>query len=49
VVPETPVEVLRLFRHTLRRLVEREPALALRMLQGLAHRLRHVRPGEPVG
>jgi CRP-like cAMP-binding protein len=49
VVPETPVEVLRLFRHTLRQLVRREPALALRMLEGLAHRLRHVRPGEPVG
>jgi CRP-like cAMP-binding protein len=47
VVAETPVEVLRLFRHTLRGLLETEPALVFRMLEGLARRLRQVRPGTP--
>jgi protein phosphatase len=49
VVPETPMEVLRLFRHTLRDMLETEPALVFRMLEGLARRLRQVRPGTPVG
>lgn len=49
VVPETPVEVLRVFRHTLRKMVEREPALAMGLLEGLARRLRQVNPGTPVG
>lgn len=49
VVPETPVEVLRVFRHTLQRMVEREPALAMGLLEGLARRLRQVQPGTPVG
>ena len=48
VVPETPVEVLRLFRHTLHDLVEDEPALAMSLLEGLARRLRQVQPGTPV-
>jgi CRP-like cAMP-binding protein len=49
VVPETPVEVLRVFRHTLERMVEQEPALAMGLLDGLARRLRQVQPGTPVG
>ena len=49
VVPETPVEVLRVFRHTLQRMVEQEPALAMGLLEGLARRLRQVQPGTPVG
>jgi CRP-like cAMP-binding protein len=48
VVPETPMEVLRLFRHTLRKMVEEEPALAMGLLEGLARRLRQVQPGTPV-
>ena len=47
VVAETPVEVLRLFRHTLRQLLQTEPALVFRMLEGLARRMRQVRPGTP--
>lgn len=49
VVPETPVEVLRVFRHTLQRMVEQEPSLAMGLLEGLARRLRQVQPGTPVG
>lgn len=49
VVPDTHVEVLRIFRHTLRRMVEEEPALAMGLLEGLARRLRQVQPGTPVG
>lgn len=48
VVPETSVNVLRLFRHTLHDLVEDEPALAMGLLEGLARRLRQVQPGTPV-
>jgi CRP-like cAMP-binding protein len=48
VVPETSVEVLRLFRHTLHDLVAEEPALAMGLLEGLARRLRQVQPGTPV-
>jgi CRP-like cAMP-binding protein len=47
VVAETPVDVLRLFRHTLRDLLQTEPALVFRMLEGLARRMRQVRPGTP--
>jgi CRP-like cAMP-binding protein len=43
------METLRLFRHTLRKIVEDEPGLALGLLEGLARRLRQVRPGTPVG
>jgi CRP-like cAMP-binding protein len=49
VVPDTPMEVLRLFRHTLRKMVEDEPPLAMGLLEGLARRLRQVRPGTPLG
>jgi protein phosphatase len=48
VVPDTPVEVLRLYRHTLRKMVEREPALAMGLLEGMARRLRQVKPGTPL-
>ncbi|HEX5936714.1 MAG TPA: cyclic nucleotide-binding domain-containing protein [Actinomycetota bacterium] len=48
VVAQTPVEVLRLFRHTLREMIEDEPALVMGLLEGLARRLRHVLPSEPV-
>jgi CRP/FNR family cyclic AMP-dependent transcriptional regulator len=48
IVSDTPVELLRVFRHTLRRMIEREPALAMGLLEGLARRLRQVQPGKPV-
>jgi CRP-like cAMP-binding protein len=48
IVPETHVEVLRVFRHTLYELLKAEPSLVFRMLEGLARRLRQVRPGTPV-
>jgi CRP-like cAMP-binding protein len=48
VVSETPMEVLRLFRHTLQRVIEDEPALAMVLLVGLARRLRQVQPGTPI-
>lgn len=48
VVSDTPMEVLRLYRHTLRKMVEDEPALAMGLLEGLARRLRQVQPGVPV-
>jgi protein phosphatase len=48
IVPETHVEVLRLFRHTLLDLLRSEPSLVFRMLEGLARRMRQVRPGTPV-
>lgn len=48
VVSDTPMEVLRVFRHTLQRMIEDEPALAMGLLVGLARRLRQVQPGRPV-
>lgn len=48
IVSETPMELLRLFRHTLRRMIEEEPSLAMGLLEGLARRLRQVHPGGPV-
>jgi len=48
VVSETPMEVLRLFRHTLRRVIQDEPTLAMGLLVGLARRLRQVQPGGPL-
>jgi CRP/FNR family cyclic AMP-dependent transcriptional regulator len=48
VVPDTPMEVLRLYRHTLVRLMKQEPALAMNMLEGIARRLRQVQAGTPV-
>ncbi len=48
IVAETPVQALRLFRHTFRRMIDGEPALAMGLLEGLARRLRQVQPGRPV-
>ena len=48
VVADTKMELLRLFRHTLHRVVEDEPRLAIGLLEGLARRLRHVLPASPV-
>ena len=48
IVAETPMEVLRLYRHTLRRMIEDEPGLSMGLLEGLARRLRQVQPGKPV-
>jgi CRP-like cAMP-binding protein len=42
VTAETPMRVLRLFRRTLIKLLEDEPALAVRMLDGMAARLRQI-------
>ncbi|MGH2642299.1 MAG: cyclic nucleotide-binding domain-containing protein [Actinomycetota bacterium] len=48
IVSETPMELLRVFRHTLHRMIEEEPSLAMGLLEGLARRLRQVQPGAPV-
>jgi CRP-like cAMP-binding protein len=48
IVAETPVELLRLYRHALRRAIAEEPALAMGLLEGLARRLRQVQPGTPL-
>ena len=45
VVADTDMELLRLFRHTLVRVVKDEPGLAIALLEGIARRLRHVLPG----
>jgi CRP/FNR family cyclic AMP-dependent transcriptional regulator len=49
VVADTALEVVRVHRQTLRRMVEREPALVLGLLVGLARRLRQVMPGPRIG
>lgn len=48
VVSDTPMEVLRVFRRTLRRMMEEEPTLAMGLLEGIARRLRQVTPDRPV-
>ena len=48
IVSETPMELLRLYRHTLHRMIEEEPSFAMGLLEGLARRLRQVQPGGPV-
>ena len=48
IVSETPIELLRVFRRTLHRMIEEEPSLAMGLLEGLARRLRQVQPGAPV-
>jgi CRP-like cAMP-binding protein len=45
VVAETPMKVLRLFRATLRRLLEDEPGLSIKILDGMARRIRQVERG----
>jgi CRP-like cAMP-binding protein len=47
VVPDTPMEVLRVYRHTLRRMVQEEPGFGMGLLEGIARRLRQVMPGSP--
>jgi CRP-like cAMP-binding protein len=47
VVPETPMEVLRVYRHTLRRMIEDEPGFGMGLLEGIARRLRQVMPASP--
>jgi CRP/FNR family transcriptional regulator, cyclic AMP receptor protein len=42
VVADTPVRVLRLFRHTLYDLLSEQPQLAVRLLTGIARRIRDV-------
>ena len=42
VVAETPVRVLRLFRHTLMKLINDEPQVALKLLDGIVRRIRQV-------
>jgi CRP-like cAMP-binding protein len=45
VVAETPMRVLRLFRATLRKLLDDEPALAVKILDGMVRRIRQVERG----
>ena len=42
VVAQTPVRVLRLFRHTLLKLINDEPQVAMKLLDGIVRRLRQV-------
>ena len=42
VTAETPMRVLRLFRHTLRDLLRDEPGLTLKLLDGIVRRMREV-------
>jgi CRP/FNR family transcriptional regulator, cyclic AMP receptor protein len=39
---DTPVSALRVFRHTLLEMIEAEPRLALRLLEGIARRIREI-------
>ena len=48
VVAETPLQALRLFRHSLVEMIVAEPGIVIGLLEGLAHRLRQVKPGVPV-
>jgi CRP-like cAMP-binding protein len=48
VVAQTPLQALRLFRHSLIDMVVAEPGIVIGLLEGLAHRLRQVKPGTPV-
>jgi CRP/FNR family transcriptional regulator, cyclic AMP receptor protein len=45
VVAETPMRVLRLFRATLRKLLDDEPQLAIKILDGIVRRIRQVERG----
>jgi CRP/FNR family transcriptional regulator, cyclic AMP receptor protein len=42
IVAETPMEVLRLFRRTLTRMIEEEPQVALTLLDGIVRRFREI-------
>jgi CRP-like cAMP-binding protein len=42
VAAETPMRVLRLFRHTLEELLRQEPGLILKLLDGIVRRVREV-------
>jgi CRP/FNR family cyclic AMP-dependent transcriptional regulator len=42
VAAETPMRVLRLFRHTLLQLLKEEPSLMLKLLDGIVRRMREV-------
>ena len=43
VIAVTHVDALRLFRHTLMRMLEREPALSLKLLEVIVRRIRQLR------
>jgi CRP/FNR family cyclic AMP-dependent transcriptional regulator len=45
IVAETPMRVLRLFRATLRKLLDEEPQLAVKILDGIVRRIRQVERG----
>lgn len=42
IVAETPMVVLRVFRRTLLAMIDAEPQLALKLLDGIVRRLRHI-------
>jgi len=43
VVAQTPMRVLRVFRHTLVKMIEDEPGFAVKLLDGMVRRLRQIR------
>lgn len=42
VIAETPVRLLRLFRHTLKRLMDDEPQVTIKLVDGIARRIREI-------
>ena len=42
VIAETPVRLLRLFRHTLERLMDDEPQVTIKLVEGIARRIREI-------
>jgi len=42
VIAETPVRLLRLFRHTLKRLMDDEPQVTIKLVEGIARRIREI-------
>jgi CRP/FNR family transcriptional regulator, cyclic AMP receptor protein len=45
IAAETPMRVLRLFRHTLLEMLKEEPALSLKLLDGIVRRIREIQRG----
>ncbi|MDQ4107198.1 MAG: hypothetical protein M3138_00110 [Actinomycetota bacterium] len=48
VVPDTPMEVRRVYRHTLRKMVDQEPALERGLLEAWREGSGTVTPGTPL-
>ena len=49
VVADTPLRVLRLFRHTLTSLIEDEPQVTIKLLDGIVRRFRQIERQNKIG